>query len=128
MTQILVETTNKELVEKLCRFLCIELNVYPTSLTVAPYDIEDGVSGLCMDISDDEFIVFVKEQDRNIVDICTTIAHEMIHVKQFMKENLSDWLNSCGHIPYLERWWEKEAYGNAVPLLEKFAEVLKNEL
>jgi hypothetical protein len=97
----------------------------PLKVTIAPYELDDGILGLCLDESDDEFIVFVKEQDRNIGQIFTTIAHEMVHVKQYMKENLGWFLNNRKDIPYLDRWWEVEAYSESVPLVEKFAKTLK---
>lgn len=126
MTIIQTAIAYPSLIEKLTRFLCEELDVRPARVAIVPYEVNDGILGLCLDESDDEFIVFVKEKDRDIGQICTTIAHEMIHVKQHMKENLSHWLNSCRDTPYLERWWEKEAYANAVPLVEKFAKNLQN--
>ena len=113
------------LTEDLVRFLCSELDIEPSRVTVAWYEEEDSVLGLCLDESDSEFVVFVKERGRNIGEICTTIAHEMIHVKQYMKENLGWFLDNRRGIPYMERWWEKEAFSGAVPLVEKFAQKLK---
>jgi hypothetical protein len=76
---------------------------------------------LCIDESEDEFIILVKEQSRDLQDMFITIAHEMIHVKQHMKENLGWFLDNYGDIPYRERWWEKEAFDKSVPLVVKFA-------
>jgi hypothetical protein len=125
MTIIDTVISNPKLVENFAVFLCRELDIMPLKVTIAPYELDDGILGLCLDESDDEFIVFVKEQDRNIGQIFTTIAHEMVHVKQYMKENLGWFLNNRKDIPYLDRWWEVEAYSNAVPLVEKFTETLK---
>lgn len=126
MTIIQTSVSNPLFVEKLTKFLCEELDIRPSKVTVVPYEVEDGILGLCLDESDDEFIVFVKEQGRNIGEICTTIAHEMIHVKQHMKENLDWFLHHHKDVPYFDRWWEKEAFSGAVPLVEKFAKTLKN--
>jgi len=122
----IIETSVKHssLVEKLTRFLCEELDVKPKRLSIVSYDLDDDTLGLCIDESDDEFTVLVKERNRNIGEICTTIAHEMIHVKQHMKENLGWFLDNRKDIPYMERWWEKEAFSTAVPLVEKFAKTL----
>lgn len=125
MTLIQTQVSNPSLVEKLARFLCEELDIRPEKLTIVPYEVEDSNVGLCLDESDTEFIVFVREKDRNIGEIFTTIAHEMIHVKQYMKENLNWFLHNRYDIPYMERWWEKEAFSNAVPLVEKFAKNLQ---
>jgi hypothetical protein len=126
MTQIEVFISNPSLVEMLAKFLCDELDVTPSRLQIVPFEIDDsGDLGLCLDESDDEFIVFVKEKDRNIGEVFTTIAHEMIHVKQYMKENLNWFLHNHKDIPYMDRWWEKEAFANAVPLVTKFANTIK---
>lgn len=125
MTIIDTVISNPKLVENFAVFLCRELDIMPLKVTIAPYELDDGILGLCLDESDDEFIVFVKEQDRNIGQIFTTIAHEMVHVKQYMKENLGWFLNNRKDIPYLDRWWEVEAYSESVPLVEKFAKTLK---
>lgn len=127
MTVITVEINYSKFLEQFAQFLCVELDIQPAKVTIVPYEIDDGTLGLCLDETEDEFLIFVKEKDRDIGCICTTIAHEMIHVKQILKENLNHWLHTCTHIPYLERWWEKEAYTYSVPLVEKFAKTLKKD-
>lgn len=109
------------LVGRFLKFLCNELDVSPCRVTVFPYENDDDVSGMCIDESDDEFIILVKEENRRVEDIFVTIAHEMIHVKQHMKENLGWFLDNHSHIPHHDRWWEKEAFSNAIPLVQKFA-------
>lgn len=127
-TEILIsiyEPNKRWLVEKFVKFLCKELSIYPDSIRVAPYEIPDQVAGLCIDLTETDFLIMVKEKDRRIESIFTTIAHEMIHVKQHIKENLNDWLSSCSDTPYMERWWEIEAYKESNSLLAKFTEELK---
>jgi hypothetical protein len=119
-----VQLKDDRMVEKFAKFLCHELGVFPGRITIASHEAEDGNLGLCIDESEDEFIILVKEGNRNIGEVFTTIAHEIIHVKQYMKENLSWFLANRSHIPYMERWWEKEAFTGAVPLVEKFAKTL----
>ncbi len=126
MTYVETLIAHPNLVEKFTNFLCGELDIAPTRITIAPYEDEAEILGLCLDESETEFILLIKENDRDIGEIFTTIAHEMIHVKQYMKENLGWFLDNRSNIPYLERWWEKEAFGNAVPLVEKFTKTLKN--
>jgi len=125
MTHIITFMKHDSLVEKFVNFICKELDIEPLKLTIASYDEDDNLNGLCMDESDSEFIILVKETDRNIGEIFTTIAHEMIHVKQYMKENLGWFLDNRKDIPYMDRWWEKEAFKDAVPLVEKFASTFK---
>jgi hypothetical protein len=108
------------LANRFVKFLCDELRVTPREITILGQDVEDGL-GLCIDITRDSFLILVKEDGRDIGQIFTTIAHEMIHVKQYMTQELGRLLDEQKHVPYKERWWEKEAYENAVPLVEKFA-------
>ena len=115
---------NMRLVSDFVSFVCKELNITPSKITVASYDVGDQIHGMCIDESDSEYIILVNETERNLTEVFTTIAHEMIHVKQYMKENLSWFLANRSHIPYMERWWEKEAFTGAVPLVEKFAKTL----
>lgn len=125
MTVIQTYMKNPSLVESLAMYICQELDIQPSRITIASYDEDDGNLGLCLDESDSEFIILVKEKDRNIGEIFTTIAHEMVHVKQYMKENLGWFLDNRKDIPYLDRWWEKEAFSMAVPLVENFAKSFK---
>ena len=125
MTVITAEINYPTLVEKFAKFLCAELDISPTRVAIVPYEVNDGTLGLCLDIQEDEFIIFVKEEGQNIGQICNTIAHEMVHVKQFLKENLNHWIHISSNIPYLDRWYEKEAFLKSIPLVEKFAETLR---
>ena len=112
-------------VEKFISFLCSELNINPTRITIGSF-CNDGSLGLCIDETETDFIILVKEQERDIGEIFTTIAHEMIHVKQYMQENLGWFLDNRSYIPYSERWWEEEAFAMSVPLVEKFAKTLQH--
>jgi hypothetical protein len=116
---------HRNLVEKFVRFLCAELKVQPSKICIDSYDEDNTNLGLCIDESQDEFIILVKESGRNIEDVFITIAHEMVHVKQYMNENLGWFLDNRNYIPYHERWWEQEAFSRSVPLVEKFAMELK---
>lgn len=127
MTVIKVETSYPKFLEQFAQFLCVELDIKPAKITIVPYEMDDGTLGLCLDESEDEFLVFVKEKGRDIGGMCTTIAHEMIHVKQFLKDNLNHWIHTCWDTPYHKRWWEVEAYTDSIPLVEKFAKTLKKD-
>jgi len=111
------------LVNPFVKFLCEELKVLPREIIIVSEDIEDGF-GLCLDIESDKFLILVKESGRRVDQVLTTIAHEMIHVKQYMTQELGRLLDEQQHVPYEQRWWEKEAYEKAVPLVEKFAKTL----
>lgn len=112
------------LVENFVTFLCSKLGITPAKLTIATYELADGIQGVCIDESESEFIILVNETERSITEIFVTIAHEMIHVKQHMKENLGWFLDNRSDIPYMERWWEVEAFSNSGPLIEDFVKTL----
>jgi hypothetical protein len=105
------------------KFLCDELHVSPREIIIVSEDIEDGL-GLCLDIEPDKFLILVKESGRRVDQVLTTIAHEMIHVKQYMTQELGRLLDEQQDVPYEQRWWEREAYEKAVPLVKKFAKTL----
>jgi hypothetical protein len=124
-TDIFVNLPWKQLVENFVRFACVELDIQPKSLVIAKYDVVDDTLGLCIDDTTEDYIILVHTADRDIGQIFVTIAHELIHVKQYMKENLGWFMdNQSQHIPYMERWWEQEAFKWSVPLVEKFAKGL----
>ena len=120
---MIIETaiSNPYVVKSFVQFLCTELKINPKRITVAEWEeLEGNTIGLCIDESEDEFIILVKEQSRNLQEILITISHEMIHVKQYIQNNLGWCLDNYGHIPYRERWWEKEAFAKSVLLVEKY--------
>lgn len=122
---ITVDTQHGVLTERFIKWLCEELQIQPKVISVYGQDELDGAVGMCMDDSESEFTILVKTSGRDIGQVFNTIAHEMIHVKQYMKENLGYWMDNCSEIPYMERWWEVEAFSKSVPLVEKFAKTLK---
>lgn len=112
------------LAKRFIEFICAELNIQPKRVTVAGCKLVNGIVGVCLDDDEGEFTILIDKNDRDVVEVFTTIAHEMIHVKQYMNENLGWFLDNRMDIPYLERWWEKEAFGDSIPLVEKFTKVL----
>jgi hypothetical protein len=121
---IRVLLSEAEIIEMFVVFLCKELDVQPRLLILETYDAKDGINGLCLDSSEDEFIILVKEEGRDIGAILNTIAHEMVHVKQYMKENLGQLLDQYTTIPYHDRWWEKEAFTRSHNLVIQFAKTI----
>ena len=120
---MLIETSisHAAIVKSFVRFICSELNIKPKRITIAEWEeLEGNTIGLCIDESEDEFIILVKEQTRTLHEILITIAHEMIHVKQYMLQHLGWFLDNHGHIPYHKRWWEREAFSHSVPLVKKY--------
>jgi hypothetical protein len=112
------------LVSDFVKFVCKELSINPCRITLASWDVGNQIQGMCIDETETEFIILVNETERNLTEVFNTIAHEMIHVKQYMKENLGWFLDNRQHVPYRERWWEKEAFKTSSILVEKFVKTL----
>jgi hypothetical protein len=119
-----IDVQNENVIHMFIKWLCEHMCITPKSITIQGDPMLEGVNGLCIDATEDDFVILVKTGHRSITDVCITIAHEMIHVKQYMKENLGYWMDNCSSIPYMERWWEVEAFSKSVPLVEKFAKTL----
>jgi len=120
-------TTNieyKGMTERFVGWLCSELDINPSFVMVEGQHVVGGsLLGMCIDEDVDRFIVIVKTGNRTVTDIFVTIAHEMIHVKQHIKQGLGDLLQGC-EIPYMERWWEIEAFQDSVKYVERFAKMI----
>ena len=125
MTELVLDISNQNLVRRFVEYLLKDFDVNPKYIEIASTKLK-GSHGMCIDLTEDEYLILVDETDRNIGDIFVTIAHEMVHVKQFVKENLGWFIDNRSDIPYYQRWWEKEAFEKSVSYVEKFAKGLKN--
>jgi hypothetical protein len=86
------------------------------------------VNGLCSKLSDDMIAVMLYSR-LDTTQLMTTLAHEMVHVKQFAKGQYRTGLNRKGDTtyywmgkkvnkPYLDRPWEIEAYSRESLLVQ----------
>lgn len=131
MTSIVVKMKSEAkntLASQFVEFLLSELAITPTKIGIASSDLsEANCLGMCLDCveGDNTFLILVDEKDRNLTDTFVTIAHEMVHVKQHMNENLGWFLDNRSDIPYKSRWWEIEAFEKSVEYVKKFAEIIK---
>jgi hypothetical protein len=73
------------------------------------------VNGACYQNDHDDYMIVLKIQDEE-GDMVQTLAHEMVHVKQFLKDDLASLFRT--DIPYMERWWEIEAYKKEIDLMK----------
>ena len=122
--QINVHGLNEELAEKAIRFFCSELDINPAEISIMA-DSTLSVNGMCFENEVGDYLILVNTVKRNITQIFLTIAHELVHVKQYMKENLAKcFAEDKGKTPYKERWWEKEAFEKETELLVKFVATL----
>ena len=126
-----IEVTDLDvsLTENFINFCCDDLGVYPDLITVEGWDekFPSGATGLCYEVDfKEEYIIMVSKEGRNTTEIYDTIAHEMIHVKQFMINNLSKNLCQASRPHYTERWWEIEAKENSFDMVKKYVDILMN--
>ena len=85
-----------------------------------------------------EFIVEI-DSTVKVRNILLTLAHEMVHVKQWAKDEMYEYLNTIGmvrfkgekvHLDSLEYWdqpWEIEAYGKQLGLFIRYCECMNFE-
>ena len=115
------------LTENFIKFCCDELESYPDFITIEDKEnlLKNGALGLCYEIDiNTEYLIVVAKNGRNITEIYNTIAHEMIHIKQYMKQNLSQSAFKEYKPPYDKRWWEIEAKENSFNLVKKYVDNL----
>ena len=65
------------------------------------------VNGACYQNAPDDYMIVLRSQEEE-GNMVQTLAHEMVHVKQYLKDNLAS--HFTHDIPYMERWWEIEAF------------------
>jgi Zn-dependent peptidase ImmA (M78 family) len=112
-----------ELIHESVTFFCDVLDLKNLNISIYADDCIEVATGICYYVSDDEFQIVIKNRD--IGHMCVTLAHELTHVKQYVKDQLDDHFNTS--IPYHERWWEIEAYENEVKLTQLFVEKISKK-
>tara|TARA_B110000977_G_scaffold45737_1_gene62164 strand:- start:423 stop:842 length:420 start_codon:yes stop_codon:yes gene_type:complete len=84
--------------------------------------VDEGCEGLCEPIGTRAFIIDVALYGNWL----STLAHEMVHVRQFARKELdaqlTQWKSNkyCGDIEYWDQPWEKEARRLQDRMLEEF--------
>jgi hypothetical protein len=121
--------TKRDLVEDACYFFIkklmprlrkIEIDIYIKKMT------GDAV-GYCMLTDSDRDYEIELANHLDIRDLMVTLAHEMVHVKQYVRkemdcESATRWkTNSVAEdTPYYDLPWEKEAYRMQVKLAKSY--------
>jgi|TARA_B110000908_G_C10235971_1_gene443335 hypothetical protein len=70
--------------------------------------VSDGVEGWCME-QDDRLYDIEVEKNLNIRDLITVVAHELVHVKQYVKKEMVDYYDKKAQARKIR--WKKTAYG-----------------
>lgn len=124
MIEVNIESTLKPgFVEKVIRLFCDALGIsVPTLLIYTDETITQN--GICFQIYPDEFMILLKG-GRSDSDMLITLAHEMVHVKQFLVDDLKKHFSA--DVPYHGRWWEQEAYEKEVELTQLLIEAIEQK-
>ena len=107
------------------------------------YTEEEGLGGFAQDMGGDEYLVALNPTLTDPVDLFSTLAHEMVHVSQYVRGDLED--GRMGRVRWKRRFykdaetgtrayyrlpWEREAYKLQGPMTmrlfrdKKFHEIL----
>ena len=79
-----------------------------------------GYEGTCIDGDEREYFIEVNRK-QSLEDLCVTICHEMVHVKQYVRKELYSEVNFYkSREEYLNLPWEKEAYEKQEVLYNKW--------
>jgi hypothetical protein len=122
-----IDTGLEALVHVACRNFAKQLGIsrLKTEIQVRMHHnlfVAEGCEGLCEPVSKRLFILDVALYGNWL----STLAHEMVHVRQFAKGELnstmSQWKSNkyCDNIEYWDQPWEKEARRLQGKLVEEF--------
>lgn len=105
---------DKNFIQDAVKLFCIALEIkMPTILIYTDETIKPN--GVCYRNDETEFMILLKD-GRSDAETMITLAHELVHVKQYLVDDLSNKFDDS--IPYMERWWEQEAFELEVALTE----------
>jgi hypothetical protein len=106
---------DKDFLSSVVKFFCNALGIdVPENLHIFT-DETIKVCGACYQNDDNDYMIVLRERD-NTADMIVTLAHELTHVKQYIRDDLKTAFTTA--IPYMERWWEIEAYAKESELVE----------
>lgn len=133
------KTVTKTLVDNLTRFYVKELKLtnskYSLYVQMVPnLTKECGYKGAVIKI-DDSTLSMAVDSRLNITELVITVAHEMVHVKQYAKGQLKTYIKRngktgfkwCGKAydaAYYDQPWELEAFGRERILAIRIAKLI----
>ena len=87
-----------------------------------------GYEGTCIDTDDREYEIEVNK-NQSLEDLCVTLCHEMVHVKQYVRKELFSEVNFYKtREEYLNLPWEVEAYEKQEILYKKWLNTKNQEI
>jgi len=117
---------SQELLINFVKMCLTELDIKPKTIYIyfenEKYIGNTQSTGMCIDNFIDDFTILAAKNNRTITEVFRTVAHELVHVKHYMKDNLSDLFlqEADGH--YENLWWEKEARTKSEQLVLQFVQ------
>ena len=110
-------TTHQMIAELLPRFRTLDIEVKLKKFTKSD---EDAIGWCLMEDNNRTFVIEINK-DIGVTELVTTICHEMVHVKQYVRKELFSEVNFYSNREeYLKLPWEIEAYKLQEVLLEKW--------
>lgn len=109
------------------KFLVQKLNISDASVKIFEQSDGDKYIGCVYECGDSEFHVILNTDrisESESLEYFYVIAHEYVHIKQYLYDNLGYLLKGC-KIPYEYRWWEHEARELGEKYLEEFCKLLE---
>jgi hypothetical protein len=89
----------------------------------------DGAMGYCLELDDKRTFELEIDRTQSLRQLLETIAHEMVHVKQYARRELNPnkqvWLGKTYNPKKVSYWdlpWEIEAHGREVGLFVRYCE------
>lgn len=110
---VLIEGMDSDFIGKVVTLFCDALGIEVPNLHIF-VDETIAVAGACYQNAHDDYLIALRDQDDG--QMIVTLAHELVHVKQYVLDDLANEFTTS--IPYRERWWEVEAYKKEVELAE----------
>ena len=87
-----------------------------------------GYEGTCIDGDEREYFIEVN-REQPLIDLCVTLCHEMVHVKQYIRKELFSDVNFYKtREEYLNLPWEVEAYEKQEILYKKWLSTQNQEI
>jgi hypothetical protein len=102
----------------MAEFVCQKFDISPTIEINFRRMSKDENYGYCCDLDDGEFEIDIKRTLR-LRDMLTTLAHELVHVKQYVKGEMPE---SISEGDYWDRPHEIEAHGRETGLFIRWCE------
>jgi hypothetical protein len=103
--------------DSMALYVCRKFDIEPVIEISFKSMSNDENYGYCCQLDDNEYEIEIKRSLR-MRDMLTTLAHELVHVKQYFKGEFKDEL----HIEYWDREAEIEAHGREIGLFLRWCE------